>query len=228
MIWLHLKSIVTITKKDLTVEFRTRHTINFMLLFAFITLLMFSYIIGPYIYSVPAVGPGLLWLVFLFTGMLGLSRAFMREKELGTLEGIKLSPIDAESILLGKTIYNVILIILVEVIVFPLFIVLFNFPVKGSIILAFSILTLGNIGFMIVGSIMSVLVMNAKARELLLPVILFPILFPIIIVSILALEKVLVEGATFINILSEVKIIVTYIVIMSIVSILTFDYALEE
>jgi len=223
-----MNKILTIAKKDLKVEFRTRHTINFMFLFAFITLLMFSYISGVYIPSAPEIGPGLLWLVLIFTGILGLSRAFIREKELGTLEGMKLSPVGSSAILLGKSIYNLALMLLIQTISFPLFIVLFNFPIKGSITFAFLLLTLGNFGFVIVTSAMAALVMNAKARELLLPVILFPILFPIIVTSVLALTKVLVDGATFTNTTREVKIILAYTIAMAIVALLTFEYVLEE
>lgn len=225
---MNLKNILTIAKKDLTIEFRTKHTITSMLIFAGITLFVFSYLIGVYIRTVPDIGPGLLWLIFIFTGMLGLSRAFLRESELGTLEGLKLSPVRPEEILCGKIIYNFILMLVVTGVVFPLFIIFFNFQIKGSAVLALFILAIGNLGFVIVGSAMSILVMNAKARELMLPVILFPVLFPVIIASVLALKKVLVDGAAFINIAGEVKIITSYTVIMLVIALLTFEYALEE
>jgi heme exporter protein B len=217
-----------IAKKDLLIEFRTKHTINFMLLFALLSILMFSYIVGAFIAAVPDIGPGLLWLILIFSGMLGLSRAFTREKDLGTLEGLKLSPVSGTDILLGKVAYNFSLLVLIEVISFPIFLLFFNFPVAGSIALSFFYLTLGNLGFAVVGSAMSVLILNARARELLLPVILFPVLFPIIISSISALKKVLVEGETFLNTMGEFKIIIAYTVIMAVISLLTFDYALEE
>jgi len=226
---MNLKSVFTIAKKDLRVEFRTKHTINSMLLFAGITLLVFSYIFkGVYIKSLPEIGPGILWTIFIFTGMIGLSRAFVREKELGTLEGLKLSPVSPEEILTGKIVYNFILMLIVTVIVFPLFIVFLNFPVKGSAMLAMFLLALGNLGFVIVGSAISMIVMNARARELLLPVVLLPVLFPLIMASVEALNKVLVDGATFINITGEVKIITAYTAIMLVISLLTFEYALEE
>lgn len=225
---MNLKSILTIAKKDLRIEFRTKHTINSMLLFAGITLLVFSYVVGIYVKSVPDIGPAILWLILIFTGMIGLSRAFVREKELGTLEGLKLSPVSPEEILTGKIIYNFILMLIVTVIVFPLFVVFLNFPIKGSVALALLILTLGNLGFVIVGSAISVIVMNARARELLLPVVLFPVLFPIILASVMALNKVLVDGAGFIDITGEVKIIGAYTGIMLVISLLTFEYALEE
>ena len=225
---MNLKSVFTIAKKDLKIEFRTKHTITSMLLFAGITLLIFSYVVGLYVKSVPDIGPAILWLILIFTGMIGLSRAFVREKELGTLEGLKLSPVSPEEILTGKIIYNFILMLIVTVIVFPLFIVFLNFPIEGSVALALFLLALGNLGFVIVGSAISVIVMNARARELLLPVILFPVLFPVILASVMALNKVLVDGAAFINITGEVKIIGAYTGIMLVVSLLTFEYALEE
>jgi heme exporter protein B len=160
--------------------------------------------------------------------MLGLARAFIREKELETLDGIKLTPIGGGDILLGKILYNLVLMLLVQSLAFPMFILFFNFPVKGSVFVAFLFLTMGNIGFVVVGSAISVLVMNAKARELLLPVILFPILFPIIVSSILALQKVLVEGATIQSTAAEIKLIVAYTIMMGVIAFLTFDYALEE
>jgi heme exporter protein B len=225
---MNLKSVFAIVKKDLTVEFRTKHTINSMLLFAGITLLVFSYVVGLYVKSVPDIGPAILWLILIFTGMMGLSRAFVREKELGTLEGLKLSPVSPEEILTGKIIYNFILMLVVTIIVFPLFIVFLNFPIKGGVALALFLLTLGNLGFVIVGSAISVVVMNARARELLLPVVMFPVLFPVILASVMALNKVLVDGATFIDITGEVKIISAYAGIMLVISLLTFEYALEE
>lgn len=225
---MNLQKIATIVKKDLRVEFRTKHTITSMLLFAGITLLVFSYVVGLYVKSVPDIGPAILWLILIFTGLIGLSRAFVREKELGTLEGLRLAPVSPEEILVGKIIYNFVLMLVVTVILFPLFIVFMNFPLVGSAALALFLLALGNLGFVIVGSAISVVVMNAKARELLLPVVLFPVLFPIILLSVAALNKVMVEGAGFIDITGEVKIIAAYAGIMLVVSLLTFEYALEE
>lgn len=226
---MNLQKVATIVKKDLRIEFRTKHTINSMLLFAGITLLVFSYIFqGVYLKSVPEIGPGILWTIFIFTGLMGLSRAFVREKELGTLEGLKLAPVSPEEILTGKIIYNLILMLIVTVIVFPLFIVFLNFPVKGSFALALFLLALGNLGFVIVGSAISMIVMNAKARELLLPVVLLPVLFPLIMASVTALNKVMVYGEGFIKITGEVKLITAYAGIMLVVSLLTFEYALEE
>ncbi|MFQ5975892.1 MAG: heme exporter protein CcmB, partial [Candidatus Hydrothermarchaeales archaeon] len=177
---MNVDSIIAIVKKDLKIEFRTKQTINLMFLFAFITLLMFSFTTEPFSATLQDVGPGLLWFVLLFTGMLGLSRAFTKEKELGTLDGLRLTPISNEDLLAAKVIYNLILVFLIEIIAFPIFLAIFNYPIKGSIILAIFILTLGNIGFIIVGSFMSALVMEAKTKDMILQVIVFPLILPIV------------------------------------------------
>ncbi len=116
----------------------------------------------------------------------------------------------------------------VQSIIFPLFIIFFDLPIQGSVALAFAVLTLGNLSFVIVSSALATLVLNARARELLLPVILLPVLFPVIVTSVTALNRVLVGGEGFLNILGEIKIILSYAVVMSVIAALTFDFALEE
>ena len=216
--------ILSVAKKDLRVEFRVKQTLIFMVLFSFLTIMIFSFALNFSPVS-EDIGAGLLWVILLFTGMMGISRAFIREKELGTLEGIQLSPIDPESILIGKIIYNLVLMFLVEIITFLLFIVLLNFNVK-NIILAIFVLTLGIIGFVVVCSMLSVLVLNAKARELLLPIILVPIALPMILFSIHALRGVFM-GDSLAEISSDIIALLASIVIMFTLSLLTFGFALE-
>jgi len=223
-----VSAVINLVVKDLRAELRTKHTVNFMLLFSGLAVAFFSRIAGSYVGSVPEIGPGLLWLVFLFTGMLGLGRAFVKEKELGTLDGLRLTPMSSAEILAGKAVYNLLLMLGVQSIIFPLFIVFFDFPVRGGFALAFAVLTLGNTCFVIVSSALATLVLNARARELLLPVILLPVLFPVIVLSVSALNSVLVGGEGFLNILGEIKIILAYAVVMSVIAMLTFDFALEE
>ncbi len=224
---MNVDSIIAIVKKDLRIELRTKQTLTLMFLFAFITLFMFSFTTEPFSETLQDVGPGLLWFVLLFTGMLGLSRAFTKEKEQGTLDGLRLTPIGNGDLLAAKTIYNLILVLLIEVIAFPIFLAIFNYQIKGSFLLAVLILTLGNIGFIIVGSFMSALVMEAKTRDMILQVIIFPLILPIVIFTIQALRKVLIYGDPL-NKVGEVKLITIYIIIMTTLSLLLFDYILEE
>lgn len=216
-------NFIEVAKKDIKIEFRTKNTLNLMLLFALITSMMFSLTIPVTVAE--DLAPSLLWLVFLFVGMIGYARAFLREVELETLEGLKISPLSPSDILIGKMIYNLILMLLMEVIILPIFIALFDLHIENPL-LAFSSITLGNIGFVIVASSLSILVLKSRARELLLPVIMFPIIFPIISSTIYALSASIkgdVEG-----VYSTFFLIISFSVVMFAVSLLTSDYAFSE
>ncbi|RMF91786.1 MAG: heme ABC transporter permease [Methanobacteriota archaeon] len=221
------RHILAVTKKDIKAELRGKETLNFMFLFSFISLLMFNFATDPYSPTLKDVAPGFLWFVFIFTGMLGLSRAFLKEKETGTLEGLQLAPLSKEDILYAKIIYNLLLMLAIEAVAFPLFIVLFNYEIQGSVAEALIVLTLGNIGFVIVGSFMSALVMSARSRELVLQIIVLPLLLPVIILTIIALRKVMIFAEPLLTI-GEIKLVVSYVAIMAVLSSLLFEYILEE
>ncbi len=221
-------SFLEVAKKDLKIEFRTKNTINLMILFALITSIMFSIAmpIGVREDLPPSLFSGLLWLVFLFVGMLGYGRAFLREVELETLEGLKLSPLTPNDILLGKIGYNLVIMLLMEAIVLPIFIGLFDLQIANPL-MAIVAVTLGNTGFVIVASSLSILVLNSRARELLLPVIMFPIIFPIIASTIQALSLSM-EGASLREILDPVILIISFTIVMFIISLITSDYSFSE
>ena len=210
-----------LAKKDLRIEFRTKNTINFMLLFALVTSMMFS--VAVPISVAQKVAPALMWLVFLFVGMLGYSRAFLREVELETLDALRISPISPSSVLLGKVIYNISLMLLMEATILPIFLALFNLSIADPLLLLVAV-TAGNVGFVVVSSSLSVLVIKSKSRELLLPVILFPVIFPIITSTINAVNAAIRGG----DALPHLAIIGAFCVIMVTVSLLTFDYAFTE
>jgi heme exporter protein B len=223
-----LKKSWLVAKKDITLEFRTKHTINFMFLFAFIVLLMFNFAAeSPFSPATREVAPGFLWFVLLFAGLLGLSRGFIREKELGTLDGLKMAPLSYEEILLGKTLYNLILLLMVLALTFPLFIVLFDYTLAGGVLNALIVLTLGVLGFVVVGSFLSAVIIGARGREFVLLVLVLPLLIPVIIPTIMALREVMVYGTPLLAV-GQLRLIVVYIVIMGTISMLLFDYVLEE
>lgn len=225
---MNLRSVVLVARKDLLVEARSRQTISFMFLFSFVILVMFNFgAENPFAPAVRDIAPGFLWFVFIFAGLLGLSRAFVKEKETGTLEGLRLTPISVNEILLGKMLYNLALLLVIEVIAFPLFIALFNFTIIGSVIDAFAVLTLGVIGLTVVGSFMSAVILGAKSKELILQIIVLPLLLPVIIPTVLSLREVMIHGTDLMEI-PEARLILAYIIIMSTLSLLLFEYVMEE
>ncbi len=217
-----LATSIQIAIKDLKVELRSKSTLNFMILFALLTTAIFSI-------SVPAsfvhrIAPALLWLVFLFVGINGYARAFLREVDEKTLDGLKMSA-EAEAILFGKILYNLSIMLVIELILLPIFVALFDLEISNPLLFLVSV-TLGNVGFVIVTSSMSVLVIKSKARELLLPVILFPLLFPIITSTISAISASIIAESY--DVKGSLLLILIYSAVMLIVSSLTIGDAITE
>ncbi len=222
------QAVLWIARKDLLVEFRSRHTLSFMLLFSTLSVVFFARIAGTYVLTAPGIAPGYLWLVFLFTGMLGTGRAFLREKEGGTLDALRSMPVSAAEILAGKAVYNFLLLFGVQCVAFPVFLVFMELPVKGSLLLAFGVLTLSNLSFVVISSAVATLVLGARAREVLLPVLLMPLLFPLLVLSVSALNRVLTGGAGLMDIAGELRLLVAYTGVSSVIALLTSEAALQE
>ncbi len=209
--------------KDLIIEFRSKSTISLMVLFSLVTSMLFS-ITVPVAYA-QSIGASLLWLIFIFVGMLGYARAFIREVELETLEGLKLAPVHPASILAGKMIYNIVLMFLMELVVVPVFVGVFNMSIAKPL-LFFGVLTLGNAAFAVTMSSLAVLVIKSRSKELLLPVIAFPVIFPVVSSTVFALNMT-VSGRIQ-GIASPLKLVVSFAVILLTLAFLTSEYVFMD
>lgn len=210
-------------------EFRTKQMLNSMVIFSLLVIVIFNYSFSNILFNVEVadIAPGILWIAFTFAGMLGLSLSFASEMEEGCLDGLKLCPVDPSTIYLGKVVSNLVIMFMIEAIIVPLFIVLFNFSdVKGLAGLIVIIL-LGTIGFILVGTLFSALTVNMRTREILLPVILFPIIIPLIMSSVMATQKVLSTGDLF-SAIDEIRLLVVYDLVFFIAAQLVFEYVIED
>lgn len=224
-----MKDFLYLAWKDLLMEFRTKQMLNSMVIFSLLVIVIFNYSFSNILFNIKVedIAPGILWIAFTFAGMLGLSRSFSSEMEEGCLDGLKLCPVDPSTIYLGKVVSNLVIMFLIEAIIVPLFIVLFNFSdVKGLAGLIVIIL-LGTIGFILVGTLFSALTVNMRTREILLPVILFPIIIPLIMSSVMATQKVLSTGDLFAAI-DEIRLLVVYDLVFFIAAQLVFEYVIED
>ncbi|MBC2699295.1 MAG: ABC transporter permease [ANME-2 cluster archaeon] len=224
-----MKDFLYLAWKDLLMEFRTKQMLNSMVIFSLLVIVIFNYSFSNILFNVEVadIAPGILWIAFTFAGMLGLSRSFASEMEEGCLDGLKLCPVDPSTIYLGKVVSNLVIMFMIEAIIVPLFIVLFNFSdVKGLAGLIVIIL-LGTIGFILVGTLFSALTVNMRTREILLPVILFPIIIPLIMSSVMATQKVLSTGDLF-SAIDEIKLLVVYDLVFFIAAQLVFEYVIED
>jgi len=224
-----------IAKKDLKAEFRTKQMLNSMMIFALLVIVIFSFAFGNEAsIFIPALGrkitdllaPGMLWIAFTFAGMLGLSRSFAGEKEEGCLEGLKLCPVDRSEIYNGKVVSNAVLMFLMEITTIPIFVVLFNYDIKNLMGLALVVI-LGTFGFIFVGTLLSALTVNTRTREILLPVILFPVLIPVILSAVTA-TKIMLSSGGISEIAGELQILAVYDIIFFILAQLVFEYTIED
>ena len=165
--------VLTILWKDILCELRTRDIVVSVLVFALLVILVFNFAFEPE--RIGLVASGVIWVALTFAGVLGLSRSFILEKDKGCLEGLMLCPVGRDVIYFGKMLGSLTFILVVAVIVLPIFFILFNLPIfRPELVL---IVVLATIGFASVGTLFSALAVNTKAREIMLPILFFPIVF---------------------------------------------------
>ncbi|RME38409.1 MAG: hypothetical protein D6793_02775, partial [Thermoflexia bacterium] len=172
-----------------------------------------------------AAAPGILWSTVAFAGTLGLSRSLVREQQTGCIDGLLLAPMDRTAIFFGKAAGNLFFIFVVECILLPLFAGLFNVPLLQPGVLLITVL--GTVGYAAVGTLLAAMAVNTRAREVLLPVLLLPLAFPVLIAGVRA-AGILLDGGTLTEAGGWVHLIVLYDLLILAVSTLTFGYVLEE
>ena len=222
-----LRRTWAMTRKDVTVELRARERVNAMLFFAALVLFIFNFALGPDQEKLREVAPGLLWLAFLFTGMLGLARSFQAERENECFEELLLTPGDRESIYYGKLAGNVLFMAMAEALILPLFGVLYNLDIWEHLPSLALVALLGTLGFSTIGTLLAAMTAHLRAREVMLPLLLFPLTVPVILGSVRATEAIL-AGEGLAGVSHWVKLLAGFDVIFLVVSPLVFEFVLEE
>jgi heme exporter protein B len=179
--------------KELRLEFRTRELLNSTVLFALVVVALFSIAFEPTAAESRRYGPGLLWIAFLFAGSLMLQPSFARERANDTLGALRMTPISPFAILLGKMLANFVFLSLAEAVIVPVFAVLYNVSLAGVAGRLAGVLMLGTVGLVVTGTVFSAISAHARMRELLLPLLLFPILSPLLIAAVAATASLLAE-----------------------------------
>lgn len=213
--------------KDIRAEIRTKEIFSSMFIFSLLVLVIFNFSIDLLEVNPLDIAQGVLWIAFTFSGILGLNRSFLFEKENDCLQGLMLTPIDRSAIYFGKMLGNLIFMLIMEAITVPVFVVLFNIGIYDKILKLAIVIFLGTFGFVIVGTLFSAISVNIKAREVMLPVLLFPIIVPIVIAAVKSTGAIL-AGKPFEEIISWIKLIAVFDVVFLVVSFLSFEYIIEE
>ena len=219
-----LGKISAVAWKDVLTEVRTKELFAGMFVFAVLTIVTFNFAFDLTGADRAASGSGALWVAFTFAGMLGLSRSIALERDRGSLDGLLLCPVDRGILYLGKLAGNLLFILVVEVIAVPIFGALYDLPVYRPLLLL--ALALGTLGFASVGTLFAVMVAGTQAREVLFPVLLFPLSVPVVISTVKAAELALSgqsgEAIPWLNLL------VAFDLIFLSLAFLLFERVVEE
>jgi heme exporter protein B len=217
--------MAAIVWKDLAAELRSRELISAMLVFALLVILIFNFALELDTKTRASVTSGVLWVTFAFAGTLGLNRSMAMEKDRGCLDGLLLAPVDRSAIYFGKAIGNLIFMFIVEIIVLPVYSVLYNTNLlqPGLLLVIF----LGSVGYVAVGTLLSSMAVQTRTRDVLLPILLFPVAIPVFIAAVKASSGFL-QGIEMAEIMPWLNLLITYDIVFTAVAFMVFDYVVEE
>lgn len=222
----YVHKVWAIVAKDVATELRTKEMVSAMFVFSLLVILIFNFAFDLRAENQQAVAPGVLWVAVAFAGMLGLNRSFVLERDRGVLDGLLMAPIDRSAIYFGKMIGNVLFISVVEIIVTPIFMILFNQPVAVLPWLV-GVIILGTIGFASVGTLFSAMAVHTRAREVLLPIMLFPVVVPVMLAAV-RLTAGILDRTPFEDVSHWLTLLVAFDAIFIAASFMLFEYVVEE
>jgi heme exporter protein B len=223
----YLRKVLAIVWKDIVAELRTKEMFSAMFVFAVLVIVMFNFAFELRVSGeqVRRVAPGALWVAFAFAGVLGLNRAFVLEKDRGCLDGLLLAPVDHTAIYFGKMASTVLFMLVVEAFVLPVFTAFFGVNLLDIRLVL--VVVLGTLGFASVGTLLSAMTAQTRAREVLLPILLLPVAAPVLIAAVKATAGIL-DGLAISEIARWLQLLVAFDVIFPAAAFMTFDYVVKE
>ena len=178
-----LSNTATLFGKELRTEFRSRELLTTTIVFILIVIVLFSFTFDPTASESRRFGPGLLWLAFLFAASLMLQPCFLREQTNDTLSALRLAVSDPFSIFLAKLAANTLFLLFTELVMLPVFSILYNVPILRVLPQLLLVFFLGSLGVSVSGTALSAISAQARMREMLLPLLLLPLLTPVLVAS---------------------------------------------
>jgi len=188
-----LRQSLSVAAKDLRSEFRTKESINAAVSFAVVILLLFSFAMDPTSEMIAEMSGGLLWLVYSFAGALILNRSFARELPNDCLDALVASPLSGAALFLGKSLANYLLLFLLELLCLPVFAVFYNVTISRRLGWMMAVFALATWGLTVIGTVFSALTVNLRLRELMLPMLVYPMLIPALMAA-MQLTTILIAG----------------------------------
>ena len=220
-----LAVIWAIGRKDLLLETRNKDIIVAVSVFALLVLMIFTFAIDINQVNAKLTGPVILWASIAFAGVTGLNRAFALELEGNTLEALMLAPISRDLIYAGKMFGNFLFITAAQIIVIPIFAVLFNLAVLRWEMLVVSLLT--TIGFSAIGTLFAAMTIRVRAREVMLPLLFLPVVTPLIMAAVESTSHV-VNDSSWPEIYQWIQLAIAFDIAFIVVSAFIFQQILED
>ncbi len=220
-----LRAMAAVVWKDLAAELRSRELLSAMLVFALLVILIFNFALELDATARANVTSGVLWVTFVFAGTLGLNRSMAVEKDRGCLDGLLLAPVDRSAIYFGKAIGNLVFMLVMAAIVLPVYSLLYNINALQPGLLL--VVLLGSIGYVAVGTLLASMAVQARTRDMLLPILLFPVAIPVLVAAVKASSGYL-QGLAMSDIWPWLNLLIVYDVIFVAIAFMVFDYVVEE
>lgn len=217
---------MTIVRKDLLLESRSRERSIVMLTFAALVAVVFAFALDPSVRAQGIAG-AMIWVTVLFAGMLGLGRSFALEREQDALSGLLLTPVSRGALFIGKFVANLTLLLGVILVVFPVYALFFPIAFAGSWLALVAVAVLASIGFMLLGTLFSAVAAHTRLGETLLPILLLPLLIPVVIFAAGATQRLLV-GRPVAEVDGAIRMLLAFDLVYLVVCTVLFRYVVEE
>lgn len=221
-----LRAVSAVLWKDLAAELRSRELLSAMLVFSLLVILIFNFALELDAAARANVTAGVLWVTFVFAGTLGLNRSMAVEKDRGCLDGLLLAPVDRTAIYFGKAAANLVFILVVAAIVLPVYSILYNtnlFAQPGLLL----VILLGAEGYIAVGTLLATMAVQTRTRDVLLPILLFPVVIPVLVAAVKASSGYL-QAIPMEEITPWLNLLVVYDIVFTAVAFMVFEYVVEE
>ena len=217
-----------VARKDLLIEFRSREIVYTTLFFAVSCLLVFAFSFVREGRAVEDAAAGILWVAIAFSGTLALGRAFERERQNETLRGLLMAPIPRAALYVGKLTGIVLLLIAVELVIVPMAGVMFQARMLGYPLLLAALVLTGTVGFAAVGTLFAAMLVRTRSRDVLLPVLLYPVTVPVIIAGVRGTAALLADEPSVAMARLWLSMLVTFDVFFVTLALWTFEAVMTE
>ena len=222
-----MRALWALLGKELRIELRTKEMLTSLLLLGLLTLLVLSFAFDPTSSVRPEAAPGALWVAVIFAGVLALGRSFLSERENDSLHGLLLCPVDRGTLYLGKAVANFVFMLMAQGFVLPVFVFFFNIILTTRFAAVIGVLALGLLGLSAIGTLFAAMSVRTRAREVMLPLLLLPMVVPLFIAGVRITQRLLTDKPLA-DVLPWVHLMVGFDLVFLVVGWLVFEYVVEE